>query len=143
MLPVYSRSAAIETVYTYEEWLKEYNCRKTKQKIKQKKELIYYIKQRLLGGIMAAVGIIAKGYDILEGVHVMDFRAYAEQRRKEAHKEIIFDICMEINNCANCHNDETRQIECCPLNCVELHKVSANSFYMIPYENSETNRNLI
>lgn len=59
MLPVYSGSAAIETVYTYEEWLKEYNCRKTKQKIKQKEERLYYIKQRLLGGIMAAVGIIA------------------------------------------------------------------------------------
>ena len=60
----------------------------------------------------------------------MDFRAYAEQRRKEAHKEIIFDICMEINNCANCHNDETKKTECCPLNRVELHKVSANSFYI-------------
>lgn len=73
----------------------------------------------------------------------MDFRAYAEQKRKEVHKEIIFDICMEINNCADCHNDETRQTECCPLNRVELHKVSANSFYMIPYDNSETNRKLI
>lgn len=38
----------------------------------------------------------------------MDFKAYAEQKRKEAHKEIIFDICMVVNNCACCYNDETR-----------------------------------
>ncbi|RKJ68835.1 hypothetical protein [Roseburia sp. 1XD42-69] len=73
----------------------------------------------------------------------MDFKAYAEQKRKKAHKDIIFDICMVINNCACCYNDETRQTECYPLNCVELHKVTANSFYMIPYENSKTNRELI
>lgn len=73
----------------------------------------------------------------------MDFKAYAEQKRKEAHKDIIFDICMIVNNCAECHNDETRQTECYPLNRVELHKVSANSFYMVPYDNSKTNRELI
>lgn len=73
----------------------------------------------------------------------MDFRAYAEQKRKEAHKEIIFDIYMIVNNCAECHNDETRRTECYPLNCVELHKVTVNSFYMVPYEDSGTNRKLI
>lgn len=72
----------------------------------------------------------------------MDFRAYAEQKRKEAHKEIIKDICIEINNCANCINDEARKIECYPLHCVKLHKVTANSFYMEPYS-SKTNRELI
>lgn len=73
----------------------------------------------------------------------MDFRAYAEQKRKEAHKEIIFDICMTINNCACCYNDETRRTDCYPLNCVELHKVTANSFCMVPRDNSKTNRELI
>ena len=59
MLPAYnSGSEAIETVYTYEEWLKEYNRRESKRKIKQRTERLYYIKQRLSGAIMAAAGIV-------------------------------------------------------------------------------------
>lgn len=59
MLPVYSNgSEAIETVYTYEEWLKEYNRRETKRRIKQRTEYLYYMKQRLLGAIMVAVGTV-------------------------------------------------------------------------------------
>lgn len=58
MLPVYSGSTAIETVYTYEEWIKEYNRRKTKRKIRQRTKRLYYMKQRLSGAIMAAIGII-------------------------------------------------------------------------------------
>ena len=59
MITIYnSGSEAIETVYTYEEWLKEYNRRETKRRIKQKAERLYYIKQRLSGVIMAAIGII-------------------------------------------------------------------------------------
>lgn len=59
MLSVYSNgSEAIETVYTYEEWLKEYNRRETKRRIKQRTERLYYIKQRLSGVIMAAIGIV-------------------------------------------------------------------------------------
>ena len=72
----------------------------------------------------------------------MDFKAYAEHKRKEAHKEIITDICMTINNCANCFNDETRKTDCFPLHCVKLHKVTANSFYMETYS-SKTNRELL
>ena len=56
---LYSRgSEAIETVYTYEEWLREYNRRETKRRIKQRAERLYYIKQRLSGVIMATIGII-------------------------------------------------------------------------------------
>lgn len=56
---LYSRgSEAIETVYTYDEWLREYNHRETKRRIKQRAERLYYIKQRLSGVIMAAIGII-------------------------------------------------------------------------------------
>lgn len=45
---IYSNgSEAIETVYTYEEWLKEYNRWETKQRIRQRTEHLYYIKQRL------------------------------------------------------------------------------------------------
>lgn len=51
-------SEAIETVYTYDEWLKEYNRRETKRRIRQRTEHLYYIKQCLSGTIMAAIGII-------------------------------------------------------------------------------------
>lgn len=59
MLPVYNIGLeAIETVYTYEEWLKEYNRRETTRRIRQRTEHLYYMKQRLSGVIMAAIGII-------------------------------------------------------------------------------------
>ncbi len=59
MLPVYNNgSEAIETVYTYEEWLKEYNRRETQRRIRQRTEHLYYIKQRFSGLIMAVIGII-------------------------------------------------------------------------------------
>lgn len=51
-------SEAIETVYTYEEWLKEYNRRETKRRIRQRTEHLYYLKQRISGAIMAAIGIV-------------------------------------------------------------------------------------
>ena len=58
MLPAYSSgSEAIETVYTYEEWLKEYNRRETQRRIRQRTEHIYYLKQRFSGLIMTTVGI--------------------------------------------------------------------------------------
>lgn len=59
MKTIYSSgSEAVETVYTYEEWLREYNRRETKRRIRQRTERLYYIKQRLSGVIMAAIGII-------------------------------------------------------------------------------------
>lgn len=51
-------SEAIETVYTYEEWLKEYNRWETKRRIRQRMERLYYMKQRISGAVMAAIGII-------------------------------------------------------------------------------------
>ena len=51
-------SEAIETVYTYDEWLKEYNRRETKRRIRQRTEHLYYMKQRLSGAIMVAIGIV-------------------------------------------------------------------------------------
>lgn len=51
-------SEAIETVYTYDEWLKEYNRRETKRRIRQRTEQLYYMKQRLSGVIMTVIGII-------------------------------------------------------------------------------------
>lgn len=51
-------SEVIETVYTYDEWLKEYNRRETKRRIRQRIERLYYMKQRISGTIMAAIGII-------------------------------------------------------------------------------------
>jgi len=58
MITYSSGSEAIETVYTYDEWLREYNRRETKRRIKQRAERLYYIKQRLSGVIMATIGII-------------------------------------------------------------------------------------
>ena len=59
MLPTYNiGTEVIETVYTYEEWLKEDNYRNTKRRIRQRTERLYYMKQRLSGAIMIAVGII-------------------------------------------------------------------------------------
>lgn len=59
MIITYSTgSEAIETVYTYEEWLKEYNRRETKRRIRQRTEHLYYMKQRLSGAIMTAIGIV-------------------------------------------------------------------------------------
>lgn len=51
-------SEFIETVYTYDEWLKEYNRRETKRRIRQRTEHLYYMKQRISGAIMAAIGIV-------------------------------------------------------------------------------------
>ena len=50
-------SEAIEAVYTYKEWLKEYNRRESKRRIRQRTEHLYYMKQRLSGAIMTAIGI--------------------------------------------------------------------------------------
>lgn len=60
MLATYRyNSEAIETVYTYDEWLKEYKRRKAKQRIRQRTEHFYCMKQRVCGVIMAAAGIIS------------------------------------------------------------------------------------
>ncbi len=59
MITYNSGSEAIETVYTYDEWLKEYNRRKTQRRIRQRTEYLYCIKQRMSGIIMACIGIIA------------------------------------------------------------------------------------
>lgn len=59
MMITYSNgSGAIETVYTYEEWLKEYNRREAKRRIRQRTEHLYYMKQRISGAVMAAIGIV-------------------------------------------------------------------------------------
>lgn len=59
MRAIYSiGSEAIETVYTYEEWLKEYNRRETQRRIRQRTERLYYMKQRISGAIMTAIGIV-------------------------------------------------------------------------------------
>lgn len=78
-----------------------------------------------------------------KGGYTMDFKVYAKQKRLEAHKGIITDICMTVNHCANCHNDETGKTDCLPLYCVDLHKVTADSFYMESFDNSRTNRELL
>ena len=51
-------SETIETVYTYDEWLKEYNRQEIRRRISQRAERLYYMKQRLSGIIMTVIGII-------------------------------------------------------------------------------------
>ena len=51
-------SEAIETVYTYDKWLKEYHRREAKRRIRQRTEHLYYIKQRLSGLVIAVIGIV-------------------------------------------------------------------------------------
>lgn len=59
MLPAYNNELErIETVYTYEEWLREYNRRETQRRIIQRTEQLYYIKQKFSGLVMAAIGIV-------------------------------------------------------------------------------------
>lgn len=58
MIQYSNGSEAIETVYTYEEWLKEYNRRESIRRIRQRTEHLYYIKQWLSGAMMTVIGII-------------------------------------------------------------------------------------
>ena len=58
MIQYNSGSTAIETVYTYDEWFREYHRRETKRKIRQRTERLYYIKQRLSGLARATIGVI-------------------------------------------------------------------------------------
>ena len=44
----------------------------------------------------------------------MDFREYADKQRKNLHKDILQALCMEIKNCADCHNDEAGKTDCNP-----------------------------
>lgn len=62
-----------------------------------------------------------------------------EQKLKEMHKDIIFDICMNINNCANCYNEETRQTDCYSLQCVETYDLSENFFVLNLMEKKQIN----
>ena len=58
MITYNNGSESLETVYTYDEWLKEYNRREAQRRIRQRTEHLYYLKQKLSGVIMAAMGII-------------------------------------------------------------------------------------
>ena len=74
MLVTYSNgSEAIETVYTYEEWLKEYNRQETKRRIRQRTEHLYYMKQRLAGLMIVGIGIVTPF--ILDGDATFSFVA--------------------------------------------------------------------
>lgn len=59
MIPtIYNSIEVIETVYTYEEWLKEYNRRKSRKLIRQRTEHLHYIKQKFFGVVITCFGII-------------------------------------------------------------------------------------
>lgn len=58
MLAAYNRSESIETVYTYDEWLKEYCRREALRKLRRRSIYLYFFCQRFLGMIFVAIGII-------------------------------------------------------------------------------------
>ncbi|MBD5534536.1 MAG: hypothetical protein HDQ99_02530 [Lachnospiraceae bacterium] len=60
MLATYHyNNEVIETVYTYDEWLKEYKRREAKRKTRQRMEHFNCMEQRIYGVIMVAIGIVS------------------------------------------------------------------------------------
>lgn len=59
------------------------------------------------------------------------------------HQGILMDICIELKNCADCHNDEAGKIDCCPAQRLsqELHNVISDSFATEPFD-ERTNEKL-
>lgn len=72
----------------------------------------------------------------------MNFKEYIVTNRKKKHEEILTDICVEIHNCTDCYNEDSK---CCICNAVsemtELLDISTKGFYMQPYD-SKTNLRL-
>ena len=58
MITYNNGTEGIETVYTYDEWLKEYNRQETKRRIRQRAEHLYYMKQRLSGLAIVFIGMV-------------------------------------------------------------------------------------
>lgn len=58
MLAQYKANTPIETVYTYAEWEKIYNRRMARKRAKRRAEATYYIKQKLSGFVMVAIGVL-------------------------------------------------------------------------------------
>lgn len=57
---------------------------------------------------------------------------------------ILQELCICINNCADCYNEETRKVECAPLASLEHHGelyLSDSSFYLNSYD-KQTNEEL-
>lgn len=65
----------------------------------------------------------------------MNFKEYIVTNRKKKHEEILTDICVEIHNCTDCYNEDSK---CCICNAVnkmtELLDISTKGFYMQPYD---------
>lgn len=55
MMPIYNTD--IETVYTYNEWLREYNRRENRRRIRQRTERLHRVRQCIIGFIVMAFGI--------------------------------------------------------------------------------------
>lgn len=58
--------------------------------------------------------------------------------------ELLKDLCMEIHNCADCHNEETGKVECNPAARLErdIFSVDQNSFAMDFYADIKLQRKL-
>lgn len=68
----------------------------------------------------------------------MDFKKYIQQKKRDVHKDILLDICMNVKNCADCYNEQTHQCECDCFNRIKIFKSTEKQFYIEPYS-SKTN----
>ena len=58
-----------------------------------------------------------------------------ENKYFDCHKEIIKEICIYLNNCANCYDEELHCTKCDSLNCTkfQISKTTKDYFYMEIY----------
>lgn len=73
-----------------------------------------------------------------------NFEAEVKKQRLNHHKEVLKELCVELHNCADCYNEETRRVECDPLRELssEVYQVTENGFLLEPYS-SQTNRKMV
>ena len=76
--------SVIETVYTYDEWLKEYNKREQNRKPKKRKVYLYFLIQRFMGMILVSMGFIIPMFcgDGTTSLFIIPIGAYLVLTRK-------------------------------------------------------------
>lgn len=65
----------------------------------------------------------------------MEFKQYIHQKKREDHKDVLLDMCMNIKNCADCYNEQTHQCDCNCFSRIKIFKSTDKQFYMETYSN--------
>lgn len=47
--------------------------------------------------------------------------------------KFLEDLCVNLNNCTDCYDDEMKQCKCCPLMTLNLCKIDDKHIYLDPY----------